>query len=202
MTDDRLRRASKKLSWLLRHGAIESDLRMDPAGWAASDDVLRITGMSAELLDDIVRTNDKARLQVQGDQIRATQGHSPGGTPVQLDALEESWAERTSDESIWHGTNTRALAGIAESGLIPKARTHVHMTSSLESHVGKRAQVDVMLEIDPILLRELGARIFESPNGVLLARRVPRAAIVDLLPQTRRTKKNVDEIRALFGFAR
>ena len=41
--------------------------------------------------------------------------------------------------------------------------------------VGKRAQVDLMLEVSPARLRAQGLRVFRSQNGVVLVRRAPRA---------------------------
>ncbi len=67
-------RRSKRLSWLLRHGAGESGLAMDGAGWAPVDDVLATPNMSLAELTDAVETNDKGRLQLDGGRIRACRG--------------------------------------------------------------------------------------------------------------------------------
>ena len=198
MTTRDITRASKKLSWLLRHGADEAGLSMDAAGWAPVDDVLRLTQLTRDELEVIVETNSKQRLQLDEDLVRACQGHSTSGTPVTAEALEASWEEWAGHESVWHGTSRGALAGIAEQGLLPVKRTHVHLAESLESEVGKRAQVDVALEIDPAGVRAR-ERIFRAPNGVLLVRAVPRAAIVDLRPMTRRSHKEADALRAVMG---
>jgi putative RNA 2'-phosphotransferase len=80
---------SKTLSWLLRHGAAEAGLHLDAAGWAPLADVLRITGVSRGDVEAAVRDNTKRRFELDGDRIRAVQGHS--STQVDLDALEASW---------------------------------------------------------------------------------------------------------------
>ncbi len=58
-----------------------------------------------------VEHNDKQRLQVDGDRIRACQGHSLEGMPVTCEALENSWERVHPDHLLWHGTNRAALDG-------------------------------------------------------------------------------------------
>lgn len=199
MDTERTKKQSKRLSWLLRHGANEAGVSMDPAGWVAVADVLRAMGLSRADLEVVVRENDKRRLELDGDRVRACQGHSTAGTPVTAEALEASWTERASDEPLWHGTASAALAGIARDGILPVTRTHVHLAEELTSKVGKRANVDVMLKVDALRLRACGVSVFAAPNGVLLARQVPREAIVDLRAMTRRARGEEAALRALMG---
>jgi putative RNA 2'-phosphotransferase len=190
---------SKKLSWLLRHGAAEAGVPMDAAGWANVSDVLRAVRMTREQLEEVVETNEKRRLELDGDRVRAVQGHSIDNAAVDLDALEESWVEWKGHGSIFHGTYRGALRGIGEKGLLPFARTHVHLISDRESVAGKRANVDVLLVIDPSRVRSGGVRLYEAPNGVVLARNIPRAAIVDLEPITKKARHHERELRATLG---
>src|SRR5262245_30392064 len=97
---------SKRVSWLLRHGAGERRLAMDAAGWVAVADVLRELRMSRAELDEVVGQNDKLRFELSGDRIRACQGHSAAA--VTLDGLEASWTEHTGVEPIFHGTSVEA----------------------------------------------------------------------------------------------
>jgi putative RNA 2'-phosphotransferase len=176
-----LTRKSKKLSWLLRHGAREMGLAMDSAGFAPIDAVLRMTGLSREELDVVVAENNKSRFEVRGPRVRAVQGHSLEGTPVTLDGLERSWEEVTGDALLYHGTSVAAARSILSGeGVHSAARTHVHLAATVDSKVGKRAGVEVLLVISPVRLRASGLRIFRAPNGVLLARAIPAAAIVDV----------------------
>ena len=190
---------SKKLSWLLRHGAAEAGVAMDAAGWASVSDVLRAVQMTREQLDEVVRENEKHRFDLDGDRIRAVQGHSIDNASVDLDALEESWTEWKGHGSIFHGTYRGALRGIGENGLLPFARTHVHLISDRESVAGKRANVDVLLVVDPSRVRSEGVRLYEAPNGVVLARSIPRRAIVDLEPITKKARHHEQELRAALG---
>lgn len=194
---DDITRDSKRLSYLLRHGANEARLAMDAAGWASIDDVLKTLRMTRATLDRAVVENTKGRLEMEGGRIRACQGHSLAGVPVTLDALEASWREWTSDHPIWHGTSVDAVPSIAREGIKSIERTHVHLAAELRSKVGKRASVDVMIEVSPTALRARGVRVFESGNGVLLAREVPPECLVGLEAMTRRAEPVAPALRAL-----
>ena len=52
----------------------------------------------------------------------------------------------------------------------------------------KRAGVDVLLRVDPARRRAEGFGLFRSPNGVLLARRIPPGCITGLRAETRRAR--------------
>lgn len=178
--DRSLARDGTRLSWLLRHGAREAGLAMDEAGWASIAEVLRAAGLERAQLDRVVEGNNKQRYQVEGDRIRAVQGHSLGGTPVTCDGLEASWQRVVRDAPVFHGTRTDVIDAIARDGLLPGARTHVHLAPARDAAVGRRAQVEVLLEVSPVALRAAGLGLFVAPNGVLLARRVPTHCIVDV----------------------
>ncbi|WP_437679750.1 RNA 2'-phosphotransferase [Sorangium sp. So ce131] len=200
MGRDRLTDTSKKISWLLRHAAPSQGIAMDDAGWVAVDDVLKALRISRALLDEVVENNTKNRLEIRGDRVRASQGHSREGMPVTLAGLEASWEEVHGDAPIWHGTSVDAVRGIAREGIRPAARTHVHCTDAPGSAVGKRSSVDVMLEISPARLRARGLRVYRSPNGVVLVREVPVGCLIGLLPVAARAKRDEAALRALlFG---
>jgi putative RNA 2'-phosphotransferase len=173
-------RLSKRLSWLLRHGAGEVGLAMDDAGWAEIGDVLDVLSITRASLDEAVAKNDKGRLVVDGARIRACQGHSMIGMPVTLQGLESSWVAVSPAGPLWHGTHVAAIAGIAAHGIVPGGRSHVHLAPERDSRVGRRSAVDVLLEVSPASLSGAGLVIHQSPNGVLLVRRVPLDAITGL----------------------
>ena len=193
-----LTRLSKKLSWLLRHGAAEARVPMDAAGWAPEEAVLAFLGVSREALRQAVDENTKSRLQWEQGRIRACQGHSTEGTPVTAEALEASWTVFAGEGPLWHGTALEALPAIARDGLLPMARTHVHLAAAEESRVGKRAGVDVLLRVEVAALARAGLRVFESPNGVLLVRSVPPAAISAALPCTKAAERERASLERLF----
>lgn len=190
---------SKKLSWLLRHGAPSQGIAMDAAGWVAVGDVLRVLGLTYEELAAAVALNTKSRVDLRGDRVRASQGHSTEGMSVTQDALEASWERFTGAGPIWHGTAIEALRGIVREGISPRARTHVHLTDALDSKVGKRASVDLMIEISVPRLDALGIGVFQSQNGVVLARHVPPSAIVGIRALSARARRDEATLRALLG---
>jgi putative RNA 2'-phosphotransferase len=150
---------------------------MTSDGWSSVADVCALLRLDRTTLLLAVEHNDKARLQLDGDLIRAGQGHSREGMPVTLDALERSWQRVEPDHLLWHGTSVAAIDGIARTGLEPGRRTHVHLAPAADSHVGRRSAVDLLLGIDPAALKEEGLVVFQAPNGVLLARYVPVSCI-------------------------
>jgi putative RNA 2'-phosphotransferase len=199
MGRDRHTDTSKKLSWLLRHGAPSEGIAMDDAGWVAVADVLRALGLTRDELASVVELNTKSRLDLRGERIRASQGHSTEGMPVTHDALEASWERFTGEGPLWHGTAVDALPGIAREGIVPQARTHVHLTDALDSKVGKRASVDVMIEVSAARLGALGIGVFQSQNGVILARRVPLSTITGMRALSARAKREEPALRALLA---
>lgn len=201
MNPETITRKSKKLSWLLRHGAGSEGLPMDAAGWVPVEDVLARLRLSRGELAEVVRLNTKRRLQWQGERIRCCQGHSLDGMPVTLDALEASWVPWRGG-TVWHGTHLDAIEPICREGIRPGRRTHVHLAPALESGVGKRAAVHVMLAVDPARMAEAGVPLFEAPNGVVLTRRVPPQCIVELRPMTRRAQAQAAALRALLPAGR
>ena len=192
-------RNSKRLSWLLRHGANEAGLVMDEAGWAEIADVLEVLDMARDDLDEAVATNDKGRLQTEGSRIRACQGHSLAGMPVTQDALESTWVPVEPNDSLWHGTTLGAVEGIAVHGIEPAARSHVHLAPSLTSRVGKRASVQVLLEVSPQRLASLRVQVFRAPNGVILVRQVPASAIIDITLASANDSVELLRLRELLG---
>ncbi len=73
----------------------------------------------------------------------------------------------------------------------------MHLTDALDSKVGKRASVDVMIEVSAARLSALGIGVFQSQNGVILVRRVPPSAITGLRALSARAKRDEATLRAL-----
>ena len=194
-----LKRASRALSFLLRHGAIEAGLAMDAAGWAPLADARAWMRGDGALLEAVVAHNNKARFERDGDRIRASQGHSLDGTPVTREALEASWVRWVGEASLWHGTSVGAVEGIAREGILPVARSHVHLAEHTDATVGKRAGVHVLLEVSPGAIRGAERGVWRSPNGVVLTREVPPACIVGLIAVTKRARREEERLRGLLG---
>lgn len=195
MVNHQLLQKSKKLSWLLRHGASAQGLSMDKGGWMEIEDLLTFLDMSMSELELIVNTNDKHRFQLDGNRIRACQGHSTDNHAITREALEASWDEYTSDDSIWHGTTVNAIESIGQEGILPIQRTHVHCAPNFDSTVGKRTSSQVILEISPVRIRKAGLNIFVASNGVVLVRQIPPEAIINLVALTKRARQQEYKLR-------
>ncbi len=198
VSDKKLTEKSKKLSWLLRHGAAEAGLNVDPAGWVPTQQVLNYLKISKDDLHYAVEYNNKNRLQITDTHIRACQGHSTEIMPITLDALEESWDIFTGNDTLWHGTNLDAIYKIAKEGLLPIKRTHVHLAPFQNSLVGKRNNTSILLTISTMMLRNEGIKIFQAHNGVILVRHVPNTCIIQAYAITRPAKKKQSEIDRMF----
>lgn len=199
MARDMVSETSKTLSWLLRHAATAEGLTMDAAGWVPVAQVLRRLRITREVLDRVVEENNKGRLEIEGERVRACQGHSRSGLPITQEALEASWREYSGPGPLWHGTSVAAARSIAREGISAVERTHVHLAEALDSKVGKRAGVDVMIEVSVEGLRAAGRGVFVSPNGVVLVREVPPSCLVGLVGCTRRGQAEEAGLRGLFG---
>ncbi|RNF84301.1 RNA 2'-phosphotransferase [Montanilutibacter psychrotolerans] len=165
---------SKFLSLVLRHKPEEIGLSLDAEGWAELDQLIQLASdkgiaLTRELVLEIVSTSDKKRFVVDptGERIRANQGHSIkvdlGLTPQQPPG------------TLFHGTATRFAASIRESGLLPGARQHVHLSSAETTarDVGARHGSPVVLIVNAVDMHRDGHEFFLSANGVWLANAVP-----------------------------
>jgi putative RNA 2'-phosphotransferase len=165
---------SKRVSYLLRH----SDMPMDSAGWAESQDLIARAGISNSLLRRIVETSEKRRFELSPDgaRIRACQGHS--ALQIDPEALEESWEPiDPRGRALYHGTMRKNVASILLNGLMPITRTHVHLAPAKNSVVGKRHNVDTLVEVSCDILADLHVPVYQAPNGVILVESVPPNAI-------------------------
>ena len=175
---------------------------MTADGWSSVADVCALLDIDRTTLSRAVEHNDKSRLQLAGDRIRAGQGHSHTGMPVTPDALERSWQKVEPDRLLWHGTTVAAVEGIARTGLEPGRRTHVHLAPEADSHVGRRSAVDLLLGIDPARLKQGNVEVFQAPNGVLLARHVPVSCITRVESASKAGAEALERVRrALLGDA-
>ncbi|GAA3136298.1 putative RNA 2'-phosphotransferase [Kribbella aluminosa] len=84
---------------------------MSMDGWAAITDVLRVLQLTRERLGVAVRENDKRRLQVDGERIRACQGLRAGRrTHVHLAAAKDSRVGRRTSVEVLLGVDPGNLA--------------------------------------------------------------------------------------------
>ena len=166
-------RASRFLSFVLRHKPEAAGITLDEHGWADVETLLRGFNkrrpLTMEQLEEIVRTDDKQRYSFNDDKtkIRANQGHS---IPVDVE-LEE----REPPEFLYHGTGQKYFDSIMEKGLIPKTRLYVHLSKDIETakSVGVRHGTPVIFTVMSGQMFKDGYLFYCSKNGVWLTKHVP-----------------------------
>jgi putative RNA 2'-phosphotransferase len=170
--DPRLIALSRFLSRHLRHTPERIGITLDHGGWTDIGPLLEAAaraGLPATRadLDRVVADNDKCRFAVDGERIRAQQGHS---VPVDLglEPLEPP-------PYLFHGTHRTVLAAIRAEGLRPMTRHHVHLAADRETaqRVGARHGSPVVLTVRAGQLYADGAAFLRSGNGVWLTAHVP-----------------------------
>jgi putative RNA 2'-phosphotransferase len=169
-------RVSKRLSYVLRHDPGSIGIKLDDAGWVDIDELLgalRSHGLRLrrDQLDEVVETNEKQRYTIEGNRIRANQGHSVG---VQLDLPPAS-----PPDVLFHGTPERNVVAILSRGLNRGTRHHVHLSPDVATaqKVGQRRGRAVVLRIDAAGMAGDGYTFYVSDNGVWLTDQVPAAYI-------------------------
>ncbi|MEU8677359.1 RNA 2'-phosphotransferase [Streptomyces sp. NPDC048560] len=172
MDDKRAIKVSKYLSRHLRHQPERIGLTLDAQGWVDIDDLLRATAaqgfaLTRDELDHVVAANDKRRFTVDGDRIRANQGHT---VPVDL-----GLPPAEPPAYLYHGTVGHALSSIRAEGLRPMDRHHVHLSPDRETatRVGARRGSPVVLSVDSGAMHRAGHTFHVSANGVWLTDTVP-----------------------------
>lgn len=164
---------SKFIALILRHKPEAIGITLDEHGWAnvneLIDDISKTQPFTMEMLEEIVRTDEKMRYSFNKDKtlIRANQGHS---VPVDVE-LEE----KEPPKHLYHGTGEKYVSSIEEKGLIPKSRLYVHLSSdySTAEKVGARHGKPVIYRIQADEMYRDGYKFYLSVNGVWLTDKVP-----------------------------
>lgn len=155
----------KQLSFLLRHDSEAfSNGLIDKHGWRKVSELVKDHKYTKDLLDDIVKTNNKQRYEYNEDKtlIRARQGHS-----INVDV---NLSESTPPDILYHGTATRFLDSILEKGIVKGNRLHVHLSKDEETAttIGARHGKPYVLKIDAKKMHEDGIKFYLSNNNVWL----------------------------------
>ncbi|MFC7306008.1 RNA 2'-phosphotransferase [Streptomyces monticola] len=165
-------RVSKYLSRHLRHQPERIGLTLDEAGWADIDELLDAAAahgfpVSRAELEHAVSTNDKKRFAVEGNRIRANQGHT-----VDVDL---GLPAATPPPYLYHGTVAHFMDTIRAVGLRPMTRHDVHLSADRETatRVGARRGRPLVLSVHSAAMHEDGHEFRVSANGVWLTASVP-----------------------------
>lgn len=175
MKPNNLTRLSRFLSLILRHKPEAIGITLDSHGWADVSQLIDGVNrngrfqMTLDILEEIVRTDEKQRYSYNDDhtKIRANQGHSIP-VDVELEALDPP-------EYLWHGSGEKYQESIDATGLIPKSRLYVHLSSDPQTAeaVGRRHGKPVIYRVASGKMQANGHSFFRSTNGVWLTKRVP-----------------------------
>jgi 2'-phosphotransferase len=174
-------RASKYLSYLLRHGAEKSNLDISSSGFVSVNQIIRLPQSRNYKLDEesirkIVETNDKKRFELCRSEngellIRACQGHSIRN----LDETQMMTEIINANEYpiIVHGTYTKNWERIKIDGLKTMTRNHVHFAVGYPQDKqvisGMRSSCDLFIEIDMHKAIQDGIKFYLSANKVVLS---------------------------------
>ena len=167
---NKYKKVSKFLSFVLRHKPQSIGLNLDINGWADIDELIekaKNMELSKELIEEVVKDNDKQRFIIKNNKIRANQGHS-----IEVDLEFKSV---TPPSKLYHGTATKFIESIMKEGLTKQNRNHVHLSKDTQtaSQVGQRHGKLVMLEVDSKKMFEEKFEFYLSQNGVWLTNNVP-----------------------------
>lgn len=172
---------SKFISLILRHKPEEIGISLDSNGWAKVDELIAGINKSGRKitlkdLEEIVATDEKGRYSFNKNKtlIRANQGHS-----VNVDVELE---ELTPPGVLYHGTASRFLDSIMNSGIKPMSRLYVHLSKDLPTaiKVGSRHGKCVVLVIDTKKMSKDGVKFYLSSNGVWLTKHIDCSYIKDI----------------------
>lgn len=168
-----LEQTSRYISLILRHKPETIGITLDEHGWASVDEL--ITGVSRthpltmDLLEEIVRTDEKRRYSFNEDKtlIRANQGHS---IPVDVEL-----PEMEPPAVLYHGTGRKYVPSIDRQGLLPKSRLYVHLSADEDTaeEVGKRHGNPVIYAVQAGRMSADGYPFYRSVNGVWLTKEAP-----------------------------
>jgi RNA:NAD 2'-phosphotransferase (TPT1/KptA family)/inhibitor of KinA sporulation pathway (predicted exonuclease) len=179
-------RLSKKLSYILRHGAIDLKIEMGDDGFVFLDELIKKGKVKASLakIQKVVNNNDKKRFEMVKDfnekwKIRAVQGHTLKHVDQEKLLTKITDPNYFKDFTVVHGTYMPAWKEIMFGGLNRMSRNHMHFakgynfqdeSSEKQGDVisGMRNTCDIFIEIDPVLAMASGIDIYESKNGVIL----------------------------------
>jgi len=179
--ENQLKGYSKFLSLVLRHNPGKIGIELDKNGWADVKTLLRecqvvkrARGLNREIVDEVVRDNNKKRFEYSedGTKIRARQGHS-----VQVDLGNKPTEP---PETLYHGTPTKFVTPIKSAGLLKMNRHAVHLSGDYATavNVGQRRGKPVIIKVEAKKMHDDGHQFFLTANDVWYTDHVPTDFLV------------------------
>jgi putative RNA 2'-phosphotransferase len=166
-------RASRFISWALRHDPDEAGIVLDAHGWTSVTSLLHSLRahnhtVTAETLAAIVADDAKGRYTLSDDQcrIRANYAHSV--------VVDPGPASQPPD-SLYHGTARNSLSSIRQHGVLRGTRQFVHLTSDLATAflTGRRHGRPVAIPIDTHRMHVDGMAFYQGSGSLWMTETVP-----------------------------
>ncbi len=163
---------SKFISYVLRHKPDAVGLTLDREGWVDIDLLLSKSKnpiITRAELEQIVAEDEKGRYSIEGNRIRANQGHSTAQVNL-------TFKKAVPPVVLFHGADAANLVDIMKVGLKPMARHHVHLShdrATAQAVGGRRRNGYTVLTVDAKQMLADGHTFYISENGVWLADSVP-----------------------------
>jgi RNA:NAD 2'-phosphotransferase (TPT1/KptA family) len=158
------------MSYNLRHN---KELITDPSGWVLLTILAKLSPdyPKMDIIDIIskiqndVKNDSKSRYDIDGDYIRATNGHSVSlRAPIMYklsDGNSFPWAV--------HGTTNASWIQIQKyGGLSRMNRDYIHFAVD-KKHFRPDSQIEIYLYLDIITMLTVGHELYVTTNGVLLS---------------------------------
>ncbi|KAM3183131.1 hypothetical protein ACTXT7_010947 [Hymenolepis weldensis] len=168
---------SKRLAYILRHGALKARIKISNDGYVYINDLLKDRcfaqrGITLEKIKEIVWNDPKGRYDINRDplnnrmRIRALQGHS-----LNVDELELTPVGIGEFETIVHGTYFQWWTSIRSQGLSRMRRRHIHFVMDPEDKKvvsGMRQTAEILIYVDINAAIRHGIKFYRSKNNVVL----------------------------------
>lgn len=175
MTDVQL---SKKLSYVLRHKAVNMGFNIDEAGYILLDEILnhiQFKNCTFNQIKNIVDNCDKQRFSLikRNDKyyIRANQGHT-----IRTISDDNLLTKITNPRQIpicIHGTYNKYLPSILRNGLSRMSRNHIHFAcgETYDKNVisGMRTSCEIKIYINTERAMNDNISFYKSENNVILS---------------------------------
>lgn len=171
---------SKKLTWLLRHGALKEGVQIQPNGFIKVDDILKHHNYrhlyTLDTLKTMAKNDAKQRFALRQNpeegfwEIRANQGHTL--SEVKAEECLHLISNPNEVPLAVHGTYYRHWPSIRAQGLRRMTRNHVHFAASdarADNISGFRGDCQVLIYLNvKKVLEEDRLKLYRSDNNVVL----------------------------------
>lgn len=171
------RQLSKFMSLVLRHKPEKFGLILNGEGFVPIESLLeaikkepRWSHITIKHIEETAATCEKQRYELQDGAIRARYGHS---------AKEIAYSASLPPDTLYHGSNQKALHSILQSGIKKMGRNYVHLseTQHFATLAGQRRGELVILKVNAKLASSLGVQFYYAGNEVWLSTDIPKECI-------------------------